>query len=60
MLKPFNLDLQNRIKVDSRCRTNMGNIYAIGNVASYNDKPRLIHVAVSDAKKAIDDILNHE
>ncbi|MBQ0045495.1 MAG: NAD(P)/FAD-dependent oxidoreductase [Mycoplasma sp.] len=60
MLKPFNLDLQNRIKVDAKCRTNMGNIYAIGNVASYNDKPRLIHVAVSDAKKAIDDILNHE
>lgn len=60
MLKPFNLDLQNRIKVDSRCRTNMGNIYAIGNVASYQDKPRLIWVAVDDAKKAIDDILNHE
>lgn len=60
MLKPFNLDLQNRIKVDANCRTNMGHIYAIGNVASYNDKPRLIHVAVSDAKKAIDDILNHE
>lgn len=60
MLKPFNLDLQNRIKVDDKCRTNMGNIYAIGNVASYNDKPRLIHVAVSDAIKAIDDILNHE
>lgn len=60
MLKPFNLDLQNRIKVDEHCRTNMGGIYAIGNVASYNDKPRLIHVAVSDAKKAIDDILNHE
>lgn len=60
MLKPFNLDLQNRIKVDQNCRTNMGNIYAIGNVASYNDKPRLIHVAVSDAKKAIDDIVNHE
>ncbi|XQP55372.1 MAG: NAD(P)/FAD-dependent oxidoreductase [Mycoplasmoidaceae bacterium] len=60
MLKPFNLDLQNRIKIDSNCRTNMGNIYAIGNVASYNDKPRLIHVAISDAKKAIDDILDHE
>ena len=60
MLKPFNLDLQNRIKVDSRCRTNIGNIYAIGNVASFEDKPRLIHVAVSDAIKAIDDILNHE
>ncbi|XQP55982.1 MAG: NAD(P)/FAD-dependent oxidoreductase [Mycoplasmoidaceae bacterium] len=60
MLKPFNLDLQNRIKVDSRCRTNMGGIYAIGNVASFEDKPRLIHVAVSDAKKAINDILNHE
>ncbi len=59
MLKPFNLDLQNHIKVDDKCRTNVKDIYAIGNVASYNDKPKLIHVAVSDAKKAIDDILNH-
>lgn len=60
MLKPFNLDLQNRIKVDSRCRTNIGNIYAIGNVSSFEDKKRLIIVAIEDAKKAIDDILDHE
>lgn len=60
LLKPFNLDSQNRIIVDANCKTNIGNIYAIGNVASFNNKPRLIHVAVSDAIKAIDNIYKNE
>lgn len=60
LLKPFELDNSNRIKVDANCKTNIKNVYAIGNVSTFNEKSKLIHVAVSDAKKAIDDILNHE
>lgn len=57
LLSHFNLDTSNRIVVDEACKTNINSIYAIGNVSSFNNKPKLIHVAVSDATKAINDIV---
>ena len=60
LLKQFNLDKLNRIVVDANGKTNLNNIYAIGNVASFENKPKLISVAVVDAIKAINDIATIE
>lgn len=60
LLGGFELDSRNRIIVDQNCKTKLKNIYAIGNVASFNNKPSLIITAIEDAKKAVEDIKKHE
>ncbi len=60
LLGGFELDCRNKIIVDANCKTQLKNIYAIGNVASFNNKPCLIITAVNDAKKAIDHIRENE
>lgn len=57
LLSLFKLDKINRIIVDANGKTGVDNIYAIGNVASFENKPRLISVAVVDAIKAIENIV---
>ena len=56
LLKNFKLSTANSIIVDYWGRTNIDNIYAIGNAAFHDNKPKLISIAVTDAIKAIDDI----
>lgn len=60
LLGGFPLDNRNRVIVDENCKTPLKNIYAIGNVSSWNNKPSLIVTAMNDAKKAIEDIKKHE
>jgi len=57
LLSLFKLDKINRVIVDANGKTGVNNIYAIGNVASFENKPRLISVAVVDAIKAIENIV---
>jgi len=57
MLSLFKLDKINRIMVDACGKTGVDHIYAIGNVSNFEDKPRLISIAVTDAIKAIENIV---
>lgn len=45
----------NGILTDTRCKTNISNCYACGDV---NDKPMLAHIAFEEGRKAISDIVD--
>lgn len=56
ILNKFKLDKNNKIKVDYYGNTSINNAYAIGDIASYKDKPCLIAIAIFDGIKAIENI----